>query len=84
MNRESIFESIKKILIEEFEIEENLINNKANLYEEIGLDSLDSIDFIVALENEFSFKVDRIKDESFLKEMRNLDDVCNYIINKLT
>jgi len=69
-------------LIEEFEVEEAVIKPDSNLYEELELDSLDSVDLVVALENEFQFKVDRSEDEETLRKMRTLNDVAQFIRSK--
>ncbi|MEJ2055145.1 MAG: acyl carrier protein [Calditrichaceae bacterium] len=83
MTDQEIIDRIKAILIDEFEVEEELIKPGSNLYEELELDSLDSVDLVVAIENEFGFKIDRSKDEEVLKQMRTLNDVAAFIKNKL-
>lgn len=83
MTNQEIINRIKKILIEEFEVEERLIKSESNLYEELELDSLDSVDLVVALENEFEFKVDRTRDEETLRKMRTLNDVAEFIKTKI-
>ncbi len=82
MNDEMIMKGISRILIEEFEIEEDKINPEATLYDELGLDSLDGVDLIVMLENEFSFKVDRKQDESVIRGMRVVQHVIDFIKQK--
>ena len=82
MTGEKILETVKRIFIEEFEVPENQFSLEANLYEDLGLDSLDSVDLIVCLENEFNFKVDRVKDGPRLKEMRLVKDILDYIDEK--
>jgi acyl carrier protein len=83
MTEQEIIDRIKSILVEEFEVEEDLIKAESNLYEELELDSLDSVDLVVALENEFQFKVDRTKDEEKLRQMRTLKDVSDFIQSKM-
>lgn len=83
MNQQDIFERIKEILVEEFEVDAEEITSDSNLYSELELDSLDSVDLIVALENEFDFKIDRAKDEAELRELRTVTDVSNFIQSKL-
>jgi acyl carrier protein len=83
MTEQEIIERIKNILVEEFEVDEDIIKAESNLYEELELDSLDSVDLVVALENEFQFKVDRTKDEEKLRQMRTLKDVTGFIQSKM-
>lgn len=82
MTEQEIIKRIKNILVEEFEVNEEIIRADANLYDELELDSLDSVDLIVALENEFQFKVDRSRDEEVLKNMRTINDVTHFIRSK--
>jgi len=83
MTDQEIINKIKDILIEEFEVEEEIIKPDSNMYEELELDSLDSVDLVVALENEFAFKIDRTKDEEALRQMRTLNDAVAFIKQKI-
>lgn len=83
MTDHDIIEKIKEILIEEFEVDEAIIKPDSNMYEELELDSLDSVDLVVALENEFGFKIDRTKDEEALRKMRTLNDAVVFIRQKI-
>lgn len=54
---QEIIEKTNAFLIEEFEAEADAITPNANLKDVLDLDSLDYIDLVVALENNFHFKV---------------------------
>lgn len=82
MTEQEIAERVKKILIKEFELKEEDLTPEASLYEELGLDSLDSVDLVVALEHEFKFKVVRNLDEEKIRSIRNLSDIHRFIIDK--
>ena len=82
MTEQEISNRVKKILIEEFELKEEELNDDTSLYDEMGLDSLDSVDLIVALEREFSFKVIRNVDEEKIRAIRKLKDIYRFIIEK--
>ena len=82
MTEQEIFDRVKNILIEEFEVEKESITQESNLYIELELDSLDSVDLIVALENEFAFKINRAEDEEALRAMRTITDIIRFIQNK--
>ena len=75
MNRMQIEKLVSEFLIKEFEIEENIITNDAHLIADIGLESLDLVDIVVTIENEFGFKVKR----EDLKDIRTLEDLYSYI-----
>lgn len=57
MNMQEIIEKTNSFLVDEFEADPGLITPEANLKEVLDLDSLDYIDLVVALENNFHFKV---------------------------
>lgn len=57
MNKEAIIEKIDDFLIEEFEVEADDIAPEANLKETLGLDSLDFVDLVVAVESNFGVKL---------------------------
>lgn len=78
MNSNEIIEKIRTFLVEEFEVEADKITPEANLKETLGLDSLDYIDLVVAIESNFSFKV---KPEDFTG-IATFQDFCNYVISK--
>lgn len=51
-----IKETVKAFLVEEFEVDENIIIDEANLVETLDLDSLDFVDLVVIIESNFGFK----------------------------
>ncbi len=57
MNKELIIEKIDAFLIDEFEVEEDAIAADANLKDTLGLDSLDFVDLVVAVESNFGVKL---------------------------
>lgn len=46
---EELFQKIRDVLTEEFEIPREAIVRDANLYEDLGIDSIDAVDLIVRL-----------------------------------
>ncbi len=74
-SREEIFEKLKEILVDDFEIAENCISPEANLFEDLELDSIDAVDLAVKLQY---FTDKKISPESF-KQIRTINDVVNSI-----
>ena len=56
MDTASIVEKINGFLVEEFEVDPEKIQPSASLREALELDSLDYIDLVVVVENNFGFK----------------------------
>jgi acyl carrier protein len=77
-----IFQLVKAVFVGEFEIEENLIARESLIFDELGLDSLDSVDLIVALEKTFNFKIDRANDGPIIAQIRSIQDIINYVESK--
>ena len=57
MNKALIIERINFFLVDEFEVETERIQPKANLKETLELDSLDFVDLVVAIEANFWVKL---------------------------
>ena len=57
MNRAEIIEKTKEFLSSEFEVDKNKILPESNLKETLDLDSLDYVDLVVVIEENFGFKV---------------------------
>ncbi|OGV53116.1 MAG: hypothetical protein A2017_04560 [Lentisphaerae bacterium GWF2_44_16] len=83
MTDNEIRDKVKNILIEWFEIEPEQIIPDAELRKDFEFDSLDTVDFVVALEKEFKFKIKRPDDETAIRAMRTLSDVFVFIKEKL-
>jgi len=83
MSDKQILEKIKNIFVKEFESNAASINPETKIYEELELDSLDSVDLIVALENEFNFKVNRTADEPILKNITAIAHIIDYVKQKI-
>lgn len=79
---QQIAEKVASILVEAFELEEEDLTPDATLFEKLGLDSLDSVDLVIALEKSFDFKIDREKDEKKFAKIRLLQDVYDFIREK--
>jgi acyl carrier protein len=83
ISHDTIMERVRKVLIEEFELKAEDLTPAASLYEELGLDSLDSVDMVVALEKEFGFKVVRAVDEEKIRAIRDVAALCGFVEYKM-
>ncbi len=66
-------------MIDELEIDEDKIHDDAKLKDDLGIDSLDFVDIVVIVENNFGFK---IKPEE-MSGVVTLKDFCDYIEGKV-
>ncbi|AFZ34500.1 MAG: acyl carrier protein [Stanieria sp.] len=56
MNQE-IFDRVKKIVIEQLEVEEEQVTQDASFANDLGADSLDTVELVMALEEEFDIEI---------------------------
>jgi len=68
-------ELLRRVLVEEFDIEAELVTPEAQLYEDLDLDSIDAVDLIVRLKEETGKKV---PPEEF-KAVRSVQDVVKVL-----
>jgi len=79
MNEEEILIELKKVLMDEFEVDEEKITPNASFYEDLELDSLDAIDLIVTMNNVYNIDVDNKSMEEILTVQQLIDTVKRYI-----
>ena len=79
MTDTEIIQTVNELLIEEFELEPEQMKPEALFRDDLELDSLDAVDMVVVLEQEFKFKIK--KDEAF-KAIRTLGDLHAFVLDK--
>ena len=52
-----VLEKVKAILAEQFDVEEDKITDATDLQEDLGADSLDVVDLLMSIEDEFEIEV---------------------------
>ena len=52
-----VLEKVKAILSEQFDVEEDKITAETDLQEDLGADSLDVVDLLMSIEDEFDIEV---------------------------
>ncbi len=75
-----VIEKINDFLSEEFEVDKASISPEADMKETLDLDSLDYVDLVVVIENNFGVKV---KAEDFDK-IQTFEDFYTYIKNQIS
>ncbi len=73
-----VFEKIRHILSEQLDIAEDDITMESNIAEDLGADSMDVVDLIMSIEDEFEIEV---PDES-VESIKTVGDVVNFIENE--
>lgn len=77
MNDQEVIDRINSVFADSFEIEREELKPEKRIFEDLGLDSLDIVDLIVALQKKFNI---RIRDDERVRQIRTLGDVHNFIL----
>ena len=75
----STLERIKKIVLEQLNVEESAMSESASFIDDLGADSLDIVELVMALEDEFEIE---IPDEE-AEKLKSVGDAIKYIESKL-
>lgn len=74
----NIAERVKKIVIDQLGVDEDLVTPNASFTDDLGADSLDAVELVMALEQEFNLE---IPDED-AERLTNIEDTVKYIQEK--
>ena len=74
-SKEAVYDSLKDILQELFEVEPSDISLTSSLYEDLDIDSIDAVDMIVKLKELTGKKLQ----PSDFKQVRTVQDVVNAV-----
>jgi acyl carrier protein len=75
---EDIFERVKKVTVEELAVKPEEVVDSASFTEDLGADSLDVVELVMAFEDEFGID---IPDEE-VGEIKTVGDAVTYISKK--
>ena len=72
-----IFEKLKGIIVDQLGVEESAVKPEATFVEDLSADSLDIVELVMAIEEEFDLEIPDQAAESIV----TVQDVINYIKN---
>lgn len=75
MAKEEIFDKLKELVVDQLGVEEDEVTMEASMQDDLGADSLDLVDLVMSVEEEFGVKV---ADED-LENIKTVGDIINYI-----
>ncbi|MFM8363622.1 MAG: acyl carrier protein [Verrucomicrobiota bacterium] len=78
MSEKSIEEKVKDIIVEQLGVNAEQVTPTASFIEDLGADSLDTVELVMAFEEEFGVEV---PDED-AEKLQNVGDVIKYIEEK--
>lgn len=74
-----LFDEVKEILVDQLDINEDDIEMKSNLIDDLGADSLDAIDIVMTIEDQYSIEVP----DDVIKNIKTVEDIVTYIENNI-
>ncbi|WP_308752709.1 acyl carrier protein [uncultured Anaerotruncus sp.] len=70
-----VFEKVRELLVDQLDVEEDAVTMEANIQSDLGADSLDIVDLVMSLEEEFDCE---IPDEE-IENIKTVGDIVKYI-----
>ena len=77
MTEREVVDITNKVFEESFEIEKEKLQPQAHIFNDLGLDSIDIVDLVVALQESFGVK---IRNEEKVRNIRTLQDIYDFIL----
>ena len=74
-----MFEKVRKIIADQLNIAEDRITPEVKLVEDLGIDSLDTLEMLMALEDEYGIQIPN----EDAQELKTVDDIVKYIEAKI-
>lgn len=71
-----VFDQVKKVVVEQLGVNETEVTKEASFVEDLGADSLDTVELVMALEESFGLE---IPDEE-AEKIKTVGDTCKYIL----
>ena len=75
MSSEEVFEKVKAIIVEQLGVTETTVTMEASFIDDLGADSLDIVELIMALEEEFDIEIP----DADAEKVVTVGDVVDYI-----
>ncbi len=75
MSSEEVFEKVKEIIVEQLGVEETAVTLEASFIDDLGADSLDIVELVMALEEEFDIEIP----DADAEKVVTVNDVVEYI-----
>ena len=75
MTRNEIIEAVNRAFAEVLEVPEEKLKPEAQFFQDLGLDSLDMVDLMIALQRKFGIS---LRNNEEIRQVRTLGDIYNF------
>ena len=70
-----LFDEIKEILVDQLDVDIDDIKLESSLIDDLGADSLDAIDIVMTVEEQYSIEVP----DEIIKNMKTVEDIVSFV-----
>ena len=70
-----VFEKLQSVVADQLDVEPEKVTLEANIPEDLGADSLDIVDLVMAIEEEFDMEIP----DDAVEKIKTVGDIVNYI-----
>ena len=77
MDEAKVFEQVKKVVVDQLGVSEDEVKREASFVDDLGADSLDTVELVMALEEAFGIE---IPDEE-AEKIKSVGDTVNYVFS---
>ncbi len=74
-----VFEKLKKIIIDELSVDASKVTLEAHINDDLGADSLDAVELVMAIEDEFEIKVN----DDVAQAFTTVQEIVDFIESKV-
>jgi len=82
MADQSIDKRVREIIVNQLNVNEEQVTAEASFLDDLGADSLDTVELVMAFEDEFKDEIKGEIPESDAEKLRTVSDVIKYISEK--
>lgn len=83
MANSNIEDRVKKIIIDQLDVNAEQVTPEASFLDDLGADSLDTVELVMAFEEEFKEEIKGEIPEAEAEKMRTVKDVIDFINKKI-
>jgi acyl carrier protein len=77
MTDSEVIEAVNEVFADSFEIPREKLTPEAQIFSDLGLDSLDVVDLVAAIQKRFGVQV---RDDERVRSIRSMQDLYTYLI----
>lgn len=74
-----VFDKVKKIIVDQLDVEEDKVTEAASITDDLGADSLDVVDLVMSFEEEFDIEIP----DDQVEKIKTVGDIVKFIKEKV-